>query len=142
MIGLKRVLAYFIILLIVAVIFWGVYSKLSKSTILDNTRQMEELGLTDMGNEFIIIERPSKINQFISSPLAVKLKLTNTSGVNIYLKDAGGNEVAKQAIEVNPNNLSYVVNLQFSTAPGDGFLEIVPLETDKAGVRLPVRFGN
>lgn len=141
MIGLKRVLAYFVILLITALVFWGVYSKLSKSKILDNTGQLQELGLTETGNEFIVLERPT-YRQFVSSPLAVKLKLVNTSGVYIYLKDALGKELARQAIDVTPTNLSYVANVQFSTSPGDGFLEIQPFEETKPGVKLPIRFSN
>ena len=141
MIGLKRVLAYFIILLVVGLFFWGVYVKLSKQPILDNTRQMLELGLVDIGNEFIKIERPS-FKQFISSPLIVKLALSNTSGVNVYLKDVNENVLVKESIDTNADDLNYIVNLVFAAAPGDGYLDIEPFEADKAGVRLPIRFGN
>ena len=142
MMGLRRSLAYIIIVLIVGLVFWLVFMKItSQPSVLDNTKQLQELGLTEAGNEFITIERPT-YRQFVSSPLAVKVKLYNTSGVNVYLTDAAENEVARQSIEIRPDNLTYVVNLQFTAPGGEGYVVIKPFEADKAGVRLPIRFGN
>lgn len=138
---MKKVLAYILILVVVIIVFMFVFNNLKGSKILDNTDQLQELGLTDNGNQFVTINKPS-FDQTVRSPLTVQLEVKNVDGpMTIALRDENDKILASKEFNISASDSSKVTgSLEFNKTGGTGYLDVFFQSEAYQGVRLPVKF--